>query len=372
MDGHSSSTALNKTVGLFLLLTVSGCSDLPPIEYKTEYIDIGVDSDDPVCEGSLRALDDQVAWVEEQLEFEVDHRLTVYLFADGPGEFCDFDDPGGGCYNPRREHVYSTLGAARHEVIHAAVDQLGVPTPFFSEGIALALQGGMIGFFWSTPSSNLGLDTNDLSYGTAGHFGRWMLERYPPDQIREIHDKSSTTRGRSHAESAFEKVFGESFAEVEEEYFASSPEYYRTIDITPKPAVGDGPGDGPGDWRVSLEFDCGSEDTRGIEAGGMWREAVFQIASAGWYVLEVGEPGRAKVEIRRLEDIEVGDALPPDVVPPVGEEWNDTAEWINAATPTALFLEAETYLITVRVKGADPVVVDLSLHPKWGSVPAKP
>jgi hypothetical protein len=69
------------------LALLVGC-DLPPIEYETEHLMIGTDREGPLRAGTLHEFDQQVQFVEQTLDFEVEGKLEVHIFEDGVDGWC--------------------------------------------------------------------------------------------------------------------------------------------------------------------------------------------------------------------------------------------------------------------------------------------
>lgn len=348
---------------LGLALVLMGCGDLPPINYETEYVLIG--SDAPLCGASLREFDEQVRAVEEALDFRVAGKLKLYLFQGGVAERCG--EPATGCYDVAKKQVYSSIEPARHELVHAAVHQISHGDPLFDEGIADDLTKRQLGFAISPPSSNLGLYPYDVSRITATHFMRWLRTTYSTEQVKNIFIYSTAGRGSNHTRKAFEKATGDSFAEAEQRYYETAPEFYAPLDILPPPLAA--PVDGG--WDLLAEFDCDAEHTYGY-ADEMWRRFRIEVTTPGIYVFEVAAPAVATITLVRTEDWPLGPERPSEPQWPVGDDWLREPEPWHPGWPFDVQLEAGIYDIEARVSGLEPTVAAVRLHPKIGSLPGVP
>ncbi len=162
---------------VLLAAVVGFACDLPPIEYETEHLRIGTDSDEPICAGTLDELEARVRVVEDVLEVRVEEKLELYLFEGGVTGWCS--EAAAGCYSRREKRVYTPLEHAGHEIVHAAVHQtIGGSDALFNEGFAVDLTGANSGFPGTYPGSNLGLSSPEVSRPTAGHFMRWLRESH--------------------------------------------------------------------------------------------------------------------------------------------------------------------------------------------------
>jgi hypothetical protein len=335
-------------------VAILGCVELPPIEYETEHLRIGTDLDGPLCEGTLVALDQQVQVVEEALEFEVEGKLELYVL-EHVGDFCDHVH--GGCYDGKKRRAYAMLWAAPHELVHAAAHQVGQGNPLFGEGLATDLTGEGLRFSTSYPSSNLAVDSSDVSQETAGHFMRWLRSQYSAREIKEILVQTSPARDSDHAKKAFEEVTGDSFEQAQQDYFASAPEFFAGFDIVAPPTVE------PvnGGWDIVVDFDCRDQNTEGYRDR-MWRRFRIEVPELRAYVFEVTSPGSATITFPQFEDVPVG-----------GEVFDESGDPPTQYTrPTELEIGGGTYDITVHVEGVEPVTVGVRLHPKIGTTTTVP
>ena len=338
--------------------------DLPPIEYETEYLRIGTDSAAPVCAGTLHELDAQVRVVEDALDIRVENKLEVYLFEGTPS--CKDDVEG--CYSHRKKRAYTSLSAAGHEIIHAAVHQnIGYADDLFDQGLAVDLTGRGLTFPRTYPASNLGLPSIAVSASTAGHFMRWLRSRYTASEIKDIVIYSEGKRSMKRALEAFRKATNDDFADVEQLYLDTAPEFYAPFDIVVPPTVAPT----AGGWDIVASFDCTQVDTQGF-GGEMWQRVRIEVTNPGPYVFVTTPPATATITHHHTEDVQVSDPIPVEPPWPIGDDWFDPPEVPLTDWPIEIELEAGLYDIEIHVPGTAPIRAAVGLHPKLGHIPTSP
>jgi hypothetical protein len=340
--------------------------DLPPIEYETEHLRIGTDSAEPICEGTLHELDAHVRVVEERLDFRIEDKLELYLFEDGPSEWCKNDV--GGCYHRREKRAYASIEAAGHELVHAALHQnVGFGDAFFDEGLAVDLTGRGLKFSMTSPASNLGLSSIDVSQFGAGHFMRWLRSRYTASEIKDIVVHSVRKRGPNHAKNAFRKATNDEFADVEQLYLETAPEFSAPFDLVAPFTVAAG----DKGWDIVISLDCTDIDTQGF-GGEMWRRVRIEVTEPGPHVFIATPPATATITRHRTQDVQVGEPIPPELHWPIGDDWFDAPETPMTDWPIEIFLESGVYDIEIHVPGTTPTTAAVGLYPKIGTIPAEP
>jgi hypothetical protein len=206
-----------------------------------------------------------------------------------------------------------------------------------------------------------------VSYPTAGHFVRWLRSRYTRSELKSIWGNSEHDQSASQVEAAFAKSTGDDFSEVEQLYFETSPEFFAPFDIVVPPIIApehDG-------WDVILEFDCEQMDTQGYDDE-MWRRVRIEVTSPGRYVLVVTSPATAIINLRRTEDLQVGEPLPSHPWWPIGDDLFDPPETWFPNIPAETWLEVGVYDIEVHVPGVSPTSAGVRVQPQLGPVSEKP
>lgn len=348
------------------LLLLGGCNELPPIRYETLHLRIGTDFEGPVCAGTLHEFDKQVEVAEEALDFQIEGKLELYLFADSVSAWCKVEDAPG-CYSHSTRQAYSTFPVARHEIVHAVTGQIHSGNIFFDEGFAIDLTGQGLGFPDTYPSSNLGLNPDKVSHRTAGHFMRWLRLQYTASEIESVWRHSEHNRGAAHAEAAFKKGTGDDFHRVEQEYFDSSADFFAPFDIVEPPIIASE----MGEWVIFLEFDCDDVSTHGFDDE-MWRRVRIEVVFPGYYIMVVTPPATATITLRRDEDIQVTDPFPEVPSWPIGDDLFDPPEPWPPGIPQDTWLDPGTYDIEVRVPGVSPTEAAVRIHPRLGPISEVP
>ncbi len=290
--------ATRASIGLVAasFLSVQGCQDpveqVPalPIQYQTEHLDIGTDFTLPVCAGNLRLLDEQVEFVEQYLNVEIEAPIRVsWYYSSMDLEGCE--NPVAGCWNGY--DVRSNWEALNHELVHAVVGSSWnvAASPMFSEGLAVALEGEDL----KSSKSNLEFtlaqeDLSTTNYETSGHFIRWLIEVYGISKFESAYSKAD--RGTSVEKiqvRALESTYGMSVDDLFAQYKDESPEYYRGLgpfSCGSNPLPWDG-----ARWEHSFDLDCSEDHTLGrygnLSTGEIWRRASVEIPSEGLYTIRV-------------------------------------------------------------------------------------
>lgn len=254
------------------LACAAGCEkiDLPPLEYETETTVVGTAFDAPLCQADLAFLDERVRFAEQMLGVQAELPIEVYLYETGEvpcGGLTPF-----GCYNRTKRIVTSSWPDVAHELVHAVAHSISFPSKFWSEGVAVALDGT------GTHRSTVELTPAELSgkqridYAAAGHFVRWLIETRGVDHLNRVIDGDSV-----------EDVFGQSGEGLVQEYNETAPWAYPAWEPCPYPeisAVADG------EWEEELSFSCASEGATGAQWEGTSMVRTLSL-DAGTYEFEI-------------------------------------------------------------------------------------
>jgi hypothetical protein len=290
-------------------LLVMGCSEpLPEIRYETAQARIGTDFEQSLCSHDLQWVDEHIAFVENALNAPSDELVEIYLYVGKPPQ-CR----GLGCYKKKDGYIVGDWSSIDHEIVHAIVDRFADPPLFTGEGVAEALSGrGTQRATNTTVAENLRVrDPADLSYYTAGHFVRWLIE-----------DRGDLTALRSLLDGGDARsIYGASLEELGVEYEAEAPFSFPPWDpcrYTPLAEVT------AGHWQERVELTCEHPDA--TRFGEAWVTLLRSVElEGGTYDLRV-EGGRGARLLGCQTDVLYE--------PPPEMAFGDTqssAEWLQTA-----------------------------------------
>ncbi|WP_106391297.1 hypothetical protein [Enhygromyxa salina] len=237
------------------------------VRYQTKYVDIAPGFSQPVCRGSLDEIDRHVEVVADLLGISVEQRVLMFWYnqnATGAmaenSELCDWCSSGcGGCASTDATHVRNR--SLHHELVHAvALPTWGRSDTLFEEGLAMGLDR-VIGEYEGINSIyNLDLLGTTKPSDVAGsgqhggaHFSRWLIDRFGPDDLRQMFERLTGSSTKAEVFAAVEEVYGLPFEELEAEYYATAPLAY------PLPGLCEGLVHVPwedGRWEFEASSDC--------------------------------------------------------------------------------------------------------------------
>jgi hypothetical protein len=285
-------------------LVASACIELPEIKYRTERLAIGPDFDHPICEGTLRDLDEHVDAVEGQIgpSQVSEGTIFVYWLTSGVDEWCANSDLG--CFFPGTRMLVTRAESLRHELVHAVIGANG-GNRFVEEGIAELFSG--VGAYSKTRpdlSDSLHLTEREyrrggLGYIEAAHFAHYVFDGMGTSLVADLVADVRSDASPGVLEDTLEDAFERPLDGIEAEYEDHADNYYwglanRTID------------------RVELEdlragirrvLDCSNPETRGPlwdDSEGMYRvirvwipgpmEVFFEVEGDAGAWLQVVDP----------------------------------------------------------------------------------
>lgn len=290
----------------------SACSPLPEVEYETERLQIATDFDEPICEGTLLALDEHLEAVEDGLGVVgIQDPLRLYWMRDGIADICG--EGRGGCFFPATRMMFARSGSITHEMTHAVLDSEG-ESFFLEEGMAELLSG--VGVFHdiakdpSTPGQRLRMSRSDyraggFDYNAAAHFMRFLYDEQGIHAVQRLAAEVERGATPERLEDQLEEVMGKDIDEIEASYRRDSRAAYEGLGYAHTAAVSveeidtqTGPAHlGPERFEVSVdvELDCASEDTMGPlpnDRAGMYQVRRVRIPENRGALLTVeGDPG---------------------------------------------------------------------------------
>ena len=353
----------------------TGCAELPDVEYVTDRIELGVDFDTTVCQGTLDELDAQVERIEHELGRTADPRpIRVYWLEDGPDAFCD--EGRSGCYFPATRVLFAKSSSLDHELLHAVVDSEG-ESYFVEEGLAELLSGVGVVYNMSdakvSPSERLRLSRSEyreggLDYGAAAHFMHYVFRSGGTKAVRQLGLEIAKDPSPRRLEQVLEKTLGGTMAGIEADYAAEAPRYYAGLAHGRLPEV-DLVDLMAGVAEVGLGWDRADTSGPWIEGdAAMYR--VFRLNVPAQFVVKVGveSDGDSRVHIfnplAQLHRARLTDWLRPD--PAI----DDKAVMIPAGATEYVELEVGTYLLVVA--SDDTASVDTQIRMTRTPLPVNP
>lgn len=311
--------------GLMVMVPlVVGCSDepLPGIRYETAQARIGTDFDQALCAHDLAWVDEHIAFLEDALDAPSEEPVEIYVYLGRPPQ-CR----GLGCYTAEG-YVAGDWSSLDHELVHAVVDRFADPPLFVSEGTAEALSGRGTQRGSTTVAESLGVsDPGRLSYYTAGHFMRWMIDV-----------RGDLAAARAFLESGdAPAVYGASLDELGRQYETYAPFSFppwNPCDYTPLTQMKSG------HWHERIELTCDHPDATRFGDG--WVSLLRSVElSGGTYELRV-EGGRGARLLGCQQ--EVLQEPPPDMA--FGDT-QSSAEWLQTARGV-LFESGRTHVLELK------------------------
>ena len=322
-----------------LAVLLCACGPSPDRSYSTDNFDVHTEFVAPLCTGDLERWTQFVDHTETLLDIELKAGLDVHVWDEtqwSADPWCPATTTG--CYAPVRHRIFTTLASLQHELVHAVAEGWGSRNAFFSEGVAMAFEGEATSFGWSAPSDNIDLGTRRVDRLTAGHFTRWLWETRDHELLLELLASKADA-------AAFEKIYGQSLADAEQQYFVEVPWSYPPLFFHEVPPLTALAGDY---WQESVDFDCERPDVYGrLEGIAVIR--LLDIDEPGTYVLWTDSDGisisRRQHEI--IVDMADAEALAGGDVP------NGFSAWYAGGTLHVLELNEGEYELWVTDIGAE-------------------
>jgi hypothetical protein len=307
---------------LFPLALACGDESLPRIRYETAEARIGTDFEQALCSHDLAWVDEHIGFLEDVLDAHSDEPVEIYVYVGGPPQ-CR----GLGCYTAEG-YVAGDWSSLDHEIVHAIVDRFADPPLFVSEGIAEALSGRGTQRGSTTVAENLDeRDPGKLSYYTAGHFMRWLVEeRGDVADVRALLETGDASA-----------IYGGSLEALGAEYEESAPFSFppwSPCNYTSLARVGEE------HWRERVELTCDHPDATRFGEG--WVSLLRSVElSGGTYELHV-EGGRGARLLGCQQEVLY--EPPPDMA--FGDT-QSSAEWLQTARGV-LFESGRTHVLELK------------------------
>jgi hypothetical protein len=348
------------------------CESPPlPTSYETEHLRIGTDLEHPVCAGDLVAFEEIIHRVEDELGFSMEEKVSVWIWSDEAWkavreEYCGSDPRTLGCTSYRENAIYTSWSSVEHELVHAAIPIPNL-TPFFAEGLADVYSGAQTRFGLTAPADSLELSGEAMDRWMARHFVRWLRETWGGEKLGEL------ARWGKSAGSRFEAVYGLSFAQAQEMFFAEAPWGYPRLDT-----CGGAPldfADDLGGWQAVVDLDCGAGEDVRVAGIGRTARRTFVIPVAGHYsvrtdaaalILSRCATGPTHEAVRYDEFVD--DDVPPSYA---GQLWSEEFAFYEGGSVLDLYFEAGKHEIGLFLVGYDEGEVNLSIWPTLGPRPVE-
>ena len=291
------------------MMAVSGCSELPEVQYHREGFDLAVEFEHPVCEGTLLAMEERVMRVGKETDRHQDVPMTIYWLDGDLERICP--RPTSGCFIPGTHIVASTGGSLHHEIVHAVMNTRGA-NPYAEEGLAEVLSG-VAAYrdpqrrddpFQPFSSTRKDAREGEVDYDRAAHFVHFVRSQADTDAVAALADAIDRDDSPAKIVDLMERHLDRSASEIEADY-AEAPDFYPSIraeETEPITAFDLVTG-------INVSLDCNHPETFGPlseQSGGMYhllrieldaplRGTVFFQADAGvraTFFREVDPDGR--------------------------------------------------------------------------------
>ncbi len=260
-----------------------GCETEPDYpEYPLDGITVFVGFDEPICGGTFDWMEARLRWLARETGLPASiSPISYYWLREEVYDHC----PTGACTSASDNIIYSPLELFSHELVHAHLEQLGLPRPWLAEGMAVMLEDAR----WSapdppmTPSRMLESKALELDYDSAASFVRYLRERYGMPAVIELYAALDRVDAEGTPD-VFLAVLGDDWGAVEDAYLAA---------FTPTPVGSlncDFPEVAPqaNTWTFPIDSPCEDASTIGPFLG---LDESFSPHSERYMTLEIREAG---------------------------------------------------------------------------------
>lgn len=309
MDAMSSPLPRFAAALALMAVAVSSCSDdepaPPPIVWKGEHLRFGTDADDSLlCAGTLPYLDGAVGHLGEVFG-RPDAQVDYYWLPDGPEPYCP--EVAEGCADERG--VFSQYSIHQHELVHALRYPSLSYVPF-EEGLAEVYGDDWDIFSVSGDIHELLRDpTNGYipgpGYGLAGHFVSYLEAAHGLEALVELDAATDYCETSfSQAESAFQRIYGQSLDAEIAEYQATYPRCntpsfrHKAFDCSRNVVAAPTEADERLELTVSLA--CDDPAVLGPRLGQRWTTLTLDVQVAGRYHIATSPVSYAAPEVIRI------------------------------------------------------------------------
>lgn len=366
---------------------LAGCQQPPEVRYETEHFEIATDFDAPVCAGTLRYLEDHLAFAESELHHKLPAgaKIRLYWLEHSVGDWCH--EGAAGCYYPGTRVIFSEGQSMTHEVIHALLNAEAQTSLFIEEGLAEVYSGVGARYFrapgerppvdeliWLTPKE---YRASELDYALAAHFLAWLEREYGRVATQRIVEVVVAGGGPKQLDAALERTISADTEDIEEIYATATQTTYRGLreDAVPELEL---------DHGVDLSLRCDDDQTLGPlpgGAGGMYEVRRLRVPGSYPLMLDIHLYASADVRLDLIDvDRERGAGRKLDFfLPRPSEELDhprligdDPGGDVETSSQRELVVTPGLYLLFVSSPGyeAEDVLVEASLDPIRVPAPA--
>ncbi|MFY0538717.1 hypothetical protein [Nannocystis pusilla] len=160
---------------------------------------------------------------------------------------------------------------------------LGRPTSFLSEGAAVAFtqeflmltDRSQLSRWLECDLSKVGEFDGPLCYERAGHFVRYLVERYGIEPFKQLYELSDHGDSADAFIADFERVYGRKFVDFEVEYVYSADDVYPGLAGCGQPAIAWDGGAYSGEFLV----DCDDPDVLRVDETTAQRRVHFELSA---------------------------------------------------------------------------------------------
>ena len=291
--------ALRHLLAAGLCSAGAGCETDPEYpEYPLDGITVFVGFDEPICGGTFDWMETRLRWLASETGLPASTSpISYYWLREDVYDYC----PTGACASPSDNTIYSPLELFSHELVHAHLEQLGLPRPWLAEGMARMLEDAQ----WSapdspmTPSKMLTSKAVGLSYDSAGSFVRYLRERYGMPAVIELYAALDRVDVEGTPD-VFLAVLGDDWEAVEDAYLAAySPIPVGSLncdfpEVAPQANTWTFPIDSPCEDAATIGPFLGLDETFPPRSE---RYTTFEIREAGTYMAAMTTSAKTSVAI---------------------------------------------------------------------------
>ncbi|MEZ4453802.1 MAG: hypothetical protein R3B09_30380 [Nannocystaceae bacterium] len=277
-----------------------------------EHLRFEHDAADRPCAGAVRSLDALVPFFADAYHRPTPPplRYTWIAASEGPSLPFDVADPCAGEVGCSvGSHAFAEGPFDVHELAHVVYG--GLSTPFFREGIAVALapyhlngdsleilRGPRYPELPSDPRVWMGARADiDVDDRTAGAFVSFLLVRHGPDKFADLFDHLGALDSMVRVRAVFRGVYGVELDDEVERFLAGVPCPDEPFPLVPYECLGPEIPWGDGRWTLGTRLACDDDAVAGgLSAAGdldlARRSVTLEVPADGAYELRLtGDPG---------------------------------------------------------------------------------